>query len=145
MGFGFGNDGDDDNAHKSSMPMEVEEHLSQRLNQGLSLSQQAVPPVAVDDDSVEKGMTCGKSFPKQFRADTDLQAKYPFCIRRYLNKDGLKMPMITISQSKNVQTYANAWVVPYNLYILREFNCHCNIEVVGNEHILKIIKNLNFV
>ena len=129
---GFGNDGDDDNAHRGSMPMEVEEHLSQRLSQGLSLSQRAVPPVAVDDVNAEKGMTCGKGFPKQFRADTDLQAKYPLYRRRYLNKDGLLMPTITISRGENVQTYTNASVVPYNPYILREFNCHCNIEVVGN-------------
>ncbi|KAH9392025.1 hypothetical protein TYRP_022296 [Tyrophagus putrescentiae] len=105
---GFGNDGDDDNAHRGSMPMEVEEHLSQRLSQGLSLSQRAVPPVAVDDVNAEKGMTCGKGFPKQFRADTDLQAKYPLYRRRYLNKDGLLMPTITISRGENVQTYTNA-------------------------------------
>ncbi|KAL6639554.1 hypothetical protein ACP70R_023284 [Stipagrostis hirtigluma subsp. patula] len=81
-------------------------------------------PCTKDRDS------CKNHYPRAF-SETTLQGKdaYPIYRRR---QDGRQETM------RNV-LLDNRWVVPYNPYLLRMFNCHINVEACGS---IKAVKYL---
>ncbi|KAL6841217.1 hypothetical protein ACP4OV_028735 [Aristida adscensionis] len=74
--------------------------------------------------------SCKNNYPRAY-SETTIQGKdsYPIYRRR---KDGKK------ENVRNAQL-DNAWVVPYNPYLLRLFNCHINVEACGS---IKAVKYL---
>ncbi|KAL6894303.1 hypothetical protein ACP4OV_008401 [Aristida adscensionis] len=74
--------------------------------------------------------SCKNNYPRAY-SETTIQGKdsYPIYRRR---KNGKK------ENVRNAQL-DNAWVVPYNPYLLRLFNCHINVEACGS---IKAIKYL---
>ncbi|WVZ85142.1 hypothetical protein U9M48_032093 [Paspalum notatum var. saurae] len=74
--------------------------------------------------------TCKNHYPWPY-SETTLQGKdlYPIYRRR---ENGRKEPVRGAEQD-------NRWVVPYNPYLLRLFNCHINVEACGS---IKAVKYL---
>ncbi|KAL6893835.1 hypothetical protein ACP4OV_007933 [Aristida adscensionis] len=74
--------------------------------------------------------SCKNNYPRAY-SETTVQGKdsYPIYRRR---KNGKK------ENVRNAQL-DNAWVVPYNPYLLRLFNCHINVEACGS---IKAVKYL---
>lgn len=80
---------------------------------------------------------CTKNFPKTFRQTTDLgDDSYPKYRRRH-ESDGGQCGTLTRRQAQIQIT--NQWVVPYNPYLLRQFNCHINVELCSS------IKSIKYV
>ena len=72
---------------------------------------------------------CSKDYPKQLRQDTCFtDNSYPLYRRRVEDAPGSPMSK-TIRGGLNV-SLNNAWVVPYNPYILLRYNAHINLEIV---------------
>ena len=83
-----------------------------------------------DSPCMEDGR-CSKSYPKQFKADTQLRAdSYPL-YRRRSPEDGGQVATINmrVMGSRVTQEIDNRWIVPYNKLLLRSLNCHCNVEL----------------
>lgn len=77
---------------------------------------------------MENGI-CTKSFPKEFNQETIINRReYPQDKRR----SG------TCVEHKN-KVVSNAFVVPYNKYLLAKFNCHINVEVCTSVKSVKYI------
>ncbi|XP_042208656.1 uncharacterized protein LOC121856919 [Homarus americanus] len=82
---------------------------------------------------------CSKQFPKDFLQATeqgnDSYPKY----RRRKPEDGGHIGKIKMRQyGRQVeQEITNQWVVPYNTYLLRQFNCHINVEICSSIHSIK--------
>jgi hypothetical protein len=63
---------------------------------------------------------CSKHFPKRYCASKRIDRDgYPLYRRR---REGNTF-------SKNRFTYDNSWVVPYNPWLSKKYNCHINVEV----------------
>ena len=72
---------------------------------------------------------CSKDYPKQLRQDTCfLDNSYPPYSRQSEEAPGSPISK-TIRGGINVSVN-NAWVVPYNPYILLRYNAHINLEIV---------------
>ena len=74
---------------------------------------------------------CPKKYPKPFVSETQLGTdSYPL-YRRRSPEDGGQVSNITINVrgNRNAQEIDNRWIVPYNKYLLRSLNCHCNVEL----------------
>jgi len=74
---------------------------------------------------------CSKKYPKPFILETQQGAdSYPL-YRRRSPEDGGQVAVININVrgSRTTQEVDNRWVVPYNKYLLRALNCHCNVEL----------------
>ena len=74
---------------------------------------------------------CSKRYPRPFIQETQLGTdSYPL-YRRRSPEDGGQVSTIAINVRGNRITQAidNRWIVPYNKYLLRSFNCHCNVEL----------------
>ncbi|GBO05042.1 hypothetical protein AVEN_253940-1 [Araneus ventricosus] len=72
---------------------------------------------------------CCKSFPKQFKDDTEENVNgYPIYRRR-------------ATEPVQVGKYSidNRWVVPYNLWLLKKFNAHINVEVCASVKSVKYL------
>ncbi|GBN46953.1 hypothetical protein AVEN_170958-1 [Araneus ventricosus] len=72
---------------------------------------------------------CCKSFPKQFKDDTEENVNgYPIYCRR-------------ATEPVQVGKYSidNRWVVPYNLWLLKKFNAHINVEVCASVKSVKYL------
>ncbi|GBM00339.1 hypothetical protein AVEN_153807-1 [Araneus ventricosus] len=72
---------------------------------------------------------CCKSFPKQFKDDTEEKVNgYPIYCRRATEPD-------------QVGKYSmdNRWVVPYNPWLLKKFNAHINVEVCASVKSVKYL------
>ncbi|GBM29244.1 hypothetical protein AVEN_1423-1 [Araneus ventricosus] len=72
---------------------------------------------------------CCKSFPKQFKDDTDENVNgYPIYRRR-------------ATEPVQVGKYSiyNRWVVPYNPWLLNKFNAHINVEVCASVKSVKYL------
>ena len=74
---------------------------------------------------------CSKSYPKQFKADTQLRADSFPLYRRRSPEDGGQVATINmrVMGSCVTQEIDNRWIVPYNKLLLRSLNCHCNVEL----------------
>ncbi|RLN38563.1 uncharacterized protein C2845_PM01G41390 [Panicum miliaceum] len=71
-----------------------------------------------------KGRTsCKNRYPRPF-CDSTSQGKDPYPV--YRRHDDGRKEMI------RGHTLDNQWVVPYNLYLLRTFNCHINVEACNS-------------
>jgi len=88
-----------------------------------------------------KDQKCSKSFPKPFLQSTeqgmDSYPKY----RRLKPEDGGHTGEILMRQHGRqvVQVVTNQWVVPYNPFLLRQFNCHINVEICSSIKSIKYI------
>ncbi|GBM94520.1 hypothetical protein AVEN_193006-1 [Araneus ventricosus] len=72
---------------------------------------------------------CCKSFPKQFKDDTEENVNgYPIYRRR-------------VTEPVQVGKYSidNRWVVPYNPWLLKKFNAHINAEVCASVKSVKYL------
>ncbi|GBN85324.1 hypothetical protein AVEN_175849-1 [Araneus ventricosus] len=72
---------------------------------------------------------CCKSFPKQFKDDTEENVnEYPIYRRR-------------ATEPVQVGKYSidNRWVVPYNPWLLKKFNAHINVEVCASVKSVKYL------
>ncbi|GBM83958.1 hypothetical protein AVEN_102328-1 [Araneus ventricosus] len=72
---------------------------------------------------------CCKSFPKQFKDDTEENVNgYPIYRRR-------------ATEPVQVGKYSidNRWVVPYNPWLLKKFNAHINVEVCASVKSVKYL------
>ncbi|GBO19035.1 hypothetical protein AVEN_156689-1 [Araneus ventricosus] len=72
---------------------------------------------------------CCKSFPKQFKDDTEENVNgYPIYRRR-------------ATEPVQVGKYSidNRWVVPYNPWLLKKFNAHINVEVFASVKSVKYL------
>lgn len=89
-------------------------------------------PCALSVDSVcKKDVKFKKRFPKQFAAETlEGQDLYPVYRRR---DDGRA---ITLSNGKVVN---NSWVVPYNPWLLKKYDCHINVEICSSVQSVKYL------
>ncbi|KAL8570647.1 hypothetical protein ACOMHN_039082 [Nucella lapillus] len=77
---------------------------------------------------------CTKKFPKAFHATTDQgEDSYPK-YRRRSEEDGGH-----VGKLKDSVIITNQWVVPYNPYLLHQFNCHINVEICSS------IKSIKYV
>jgi hypothetical protein len=84
---------------------------------------------------------CTKDFPKSFLQSTeqgnDSYPKY----RRLKPEDGGHTGVIKMNQlGRQVdQVITNQWVVPYNPFLLRQFNCHINVEICSSINSIKYV------
>ncbi|KAL8616707.1 hypothetical protein ACOMHN_031689 [Nucella lapillus] len=77
---------------------------------------------------------CTKKCPKAFHATTDQgEDSYPK-YRRRSEEDGGH-----VGKLKDSVIITNQWVVPYNPYLLHQFNCHINVEICSS------IKSIKYV
>ncbi|KAL8586648.1 hypothetical protein ACOMHN_040156 [Nucella lapillus] len=87
--------------------------------------------------SGEEGLTtkkCTKKCPKAFHATTDQgEDSYPKYQRRSEEDGG------HVGKLKDSVIITNQWVVPYNPYLLHQFNCHINVEICSS------IKSIKYV
>ncbi|GFS14204.1 hypothetical protein ElyMa_001418100 [Elysia marginata] len=85
-----------------------------------------------------KNAVCSKGFPKAFLRDTeqgvDSYPKY----RRRNPEDGGFTAHIKLSTNGET-TVNNRWVVPYNPWLLRQLNCHINVEMCTSVKSIKYI------
>ncbi|XP_073411764.1 uncharacterized protein [Dendrobates tinctorius] len=62
---------------------------------------------------------CTKGFPKEFKQHTVKDSDgYPSYRRQHIDN---------IVHNKKIIN--NSWIVPYNLYLLKRYNCHINVEI----------------
>ena len=84
---------------------------------------------------------CSKKYPKLFVQETQLGVdNYPL-YRRRSPEDSGQISTITINVRDNQvsQEIDNRWVVPYDKYLLRSFNCHCNVELCMSIRSIKYV------
>ena len=76
------------------------------------------------------GKVCKASFPKAFRESTEFLENqgYP----KYRRREGYILPGSNIT---------NAWVVPYNPWLLRKYQAHINVEVCASVQAVKYMLN----
>ena len=82
-------------------------------------------------------LVCQKRFPKEFSPVTVIpEDRYPQYRRRDNgNTFTVRRPPVT----GRMFTYDNRWVVPYNLYLLRKYRSHINVEVCATIYAVKYI------
>ncbi|KAL8573081.1 hypothetical protein ACOMHN_010510 [Nucella lapillus] len=77
---------------------------------------------------------CTKKCPKAFHATTDQgEDSYPK-YRKRSEEDGGH-----VGKLKDIVIITNQWVVPYNPYLLHQFNCHIKVEICSS------IKSIKYV
>ena len=84
---------------------------------------------------------CSKKYPKPFISETQQGTdSYPMYRRRNL-EDGGQVSTITMNVrgSHCTQDIDNRWVVPYNKFLLRALNCHCNVELCMSINSIKYV------
>jgi hypothetical protein len=79
---------------------------------------------------------CSKRFPKPFCEETVREeGKYPTYRRRDDGRSALKYcKRLGTSVPLN-----NSWVVPYNAYLSKRYNCHINVELCGSMRSIKYL------
>ena len=93
-----------------------------------------------DSPCMEHG-NCSRKFPRPFLQETQLGAdSYPL-YRRRNPEDGQQVATITVNVRGNriTQEIDNRWIVPYNKYLLRYLNCHCNVELCMSIRSIKYV------
>ena len=85
---------------------------------------------------------CSKKFPKAFvRSTKQGQDGYPR-YRRRSPEDGGHIAIIRMQQVQ--QGIDNQWIVPYNPWLLRQMNCHVNVELCMSIQSIKyVLKYVN--
>ena len=84
---------------------------------------------------------CTKRFPKQFLECTEQgNDSYPKYRRRKPEDGGSTGKIMMRQDGKQVeQEVTNQWVVPYNPFLLRQFNCHINVEICSSINSIKYV------
>ena len=84
---------------------------------------------------------CTKGFPKEFREETQLgQDAYPKYRRSNVESGGQSVTINKVANGKQIQvTIDNRWVVPYNPFLLRQMNCHTNVEMCTSVKSIKYV------
>ena len=83
----------------------------------------------------DKGGKCTKKFPKRFTDETSMTKDgFP----EYRRPDNSDMCQIISKQGKLIDI-DNSWVVPYNPFLLKLFNCHINLEICSSIKAVKYI------
>jgi len=84
---------------------------------------------------------CTKHFPKTFLQCTEQGIdSYPKYRRRKPEDGGHTGNIKMLQRSKCInQEVTNQWVVPYNPLLLREFNCHINVELCSSINSIKYV------
>jgi hypothetical protein len=85
---------------------------------------------------------CSKRYPKAFREKTSMGSQgYPDYRRRKDGPDAFTFKKKLKQAEVNYVDfeYTNEWVVPYNPYLSKKFNCHINVEICSS---IKAIKYL---
>ena len=74
---------------------------------------------------------CKRGYPKAFQQTTDLGGdKYPLYRRRSCDNGGKTTTVsFEVSKRRVEMEVGNEWVVPYNPWLLRQFQCHMNVEI----------------
>ena len=82
-----------------------------------------------------------KKYPKPFISETQ-QGTYSYPLYRMRSpEDGGKVSTIIINVrgSRFAQEIDNRWVVPYNKFLLRALNCHCNVQLCMSINSIKYV------
>ena len=83
----------------------------------------------------DKRGNCNKKFPKRYADETTMTADgYP----GYKRPDNRGVCQILSKQGKVIDI-DNSWVVPYNPFLLKMFNCHINLEICSSIKAVKYI------
>ena len=88
-----------------------------------------------------KNGTCSKGFPKPFIHNTEIgNDSYPKYRRRSPMNGGQEVVLERRNASSTTLIKIdNRWVVPYNPWLLRQMNCHLNVELCSS------IKSIKYV
>ena len=88
---------------------------------------------------------CTKRFPKQFLECTEQgNDSYPKYRRRKPEDGGSTGKIMMCQDGKQVeQEVTNQWVVPYNPFLLRQFNCHINVEICSSINSINMSSNIS--
>ena len=84
---------------------------------------------------------CSKKYPKLLISETQLGIdSYPL-YRRRSPEDGGQVSTITINvrSSQVTEEIDNRWIVPYNKFLWRALNCHCNVELCMSISFIKYV------
>ena len=89
---------------------------------------------------------CTKFYPKQHRQDTEMNVGgYPAYRRRELfPKRGADGGIVFAPRSVNHGKQDSTWIVPYNAYLLKRYNCHLNTEVCTTIKAVKYLYKYSF-
>ena len=68
---------------------------------------------------------CSKNFPKEFHKETIVDPENYYAIYKRRSPDDGGRTVILPKTNRKVD---NSWVVPYNPYLSRRFQCHINVE-----------------
>jgi ATP-dependent DNA helicase PIF1 len=85
---------------------------------------------------------CSKRYPKEFREQTSMGSQgYPDYRRRKEGPEAFTFKKkLRRGDGQFVEfEYTNEWVVPYNPFLSKKFNCHINVEICSS---IKAIKYL---
>jgi len=82
---------------------------------------------------------CSKRYPKGFLEETILgEDSYPHYRRR---QDGRYIDKTRVQQDGTTATfrYDNRWVIPYNPFLTKRYNCHINVEICSSIQAVKYL------
>ena len=80
---------------------------------------------------------CGKRFPKPFCDQTHTgNDSYPQYKRRHPDQEEHTGQKFVSGQEFTVD---NRWVVPYNPFLLQQFDCHLNVEICASIKAIKYV------
>ena len=84
---------------------------------------------------------CTKGFPKQFLQSTEQgNDSYPKYRRRKPEEGGNTGQILMRQDGQQIeQIITNQWVVPYNPFLLSQFNCHINVEICSSINSIKYV------
>ena len=87
---------------------------------------------------------CTKNFPKLFIQHTQQGADSYYKYARLKSEDGGHTGIKRMKQNGAIvdQVVTNQWVVPYNPYLLRQLDCHINMDICSSIKSVKyVLKN----
>ena len=81
---------------------------------------------------------CKDRFPKKYQNFTILaEHAYPFYKRRSPSEGGLKVQKYITGRGK--VWCDNSWIVPYNAYLSKKYNCHINVEIPASLRVVQYL------
>ena len=82
-----------------------------------------------------KGGICSKGFPKDFQQMTIIaEDRFPLYRRR---AGFIAEKEVTRNGIRTMVTIDNRWIVPYSPWLLRQFECHLNVEICSTVRAIK--------
>lgn len=88
-----------------------------------------------------KDGNCSKGFPKPFQPITIVgESGYPLYKRRCTSQGGVEAEkQVTRNGLTTTVMVDNRWIVPYNKFLLKQFQCHLNIEICSSVQSIKYV------